>query len=69
MYNYIAMAVGLIVFFVGFWFLAKSRGENECSAGTTGATYARANLGGGITGVILGLIVLGVGIYLTKKGL
>ena len=64
MYNYIAMIVGLIVFFVGFWFLAKSRGENEC-----GGTYANANYGGGIAGIVLGTIVLGVGIYLTKTGL
>lgn len=70
MYNYIAIAIGTISFFVGFWFLAKSRGEDECTNnGTDGGKYSKANLGGGIAGVVLGLIVLGIGIFLTVRGL
>jgi len=57
---------GIIVFLIGHWYLAKSYGKNECEnkPESTNANYA-----GGITGIVLGIILMITGLVLAfSKG-
>jgi len=52
------IAVGLTIFLVGYWFLGKSQGEEECPQVPEKAKH---NKGGGIAGIVIGLIILVIG--------
>jgi hypothetical protein len=52
---------GIIILLVGFWYYAKSTGENECNPP---AGKASTNSGGGIAGMVIGSALLGYGLYL-----
>jgi uncharacterized membrane protein len=49
------IVAGILIFLIGHWFLAKSYGQNDCKDKpvTTNANYA-----GGITGIIIGIILM-----------
>ena len=56
--GYLIVTVGLIVFLVGYWFLALSNGQKQC---TNEINYS-TNMGGGIAGVVIGIIIMILGI-------
>jgi multisubunit Na+/H+ antiporter MnhB subunit len=53
---------GLIVFLVGYWYLAKSSGEMECPT-----QIQSWNLIGGWLAMIIGIIIMLVGLYLSRN--
>lgn len=55
------ISIGIIIFLVGYWFLGKSTGEDECS---TKPESLNKNFGGGIAGIVFGIIFMIVGIYM-----
>ena len=57
---------GIIVFLIGHWYLAKSYGKNECKNKPASTSV---NYGGGITGIVLGIILMVTGLVLNfSKG-
>ena len=56
--GYLIVTVGLIVFLIGYWFLALSNGQKQCTNDTNHST----NMGGGIAGVVIGIIIMILGI-------
>jgi len=54
--GYVLVFVGLVVFLVGYWFLAES--QVECIDPAKGST----NKAGGIAGIVIGLVVIILGI-------
>ena len=52
--GYVLVVIGLIVFLIGYWFLAESQVETTDVASTHKA--------GGIAGIVIGIIVMILGI-------
>ena len=52
--GYVLVIVGLIVFLIGYWFLAESQVETTDVAST--------HKGGGIAGIVIGIVVMILGI-------
>jgi general stress protein CsbA len=61
-FSYFIIFTGLVSFLIGYWFLAKSKGEDENSS-----TSAKNNFIGGLIGIIIGVIFLIYGFILSKK--
>lgn len=59
--GYLMVTVGLVVFLIGYWFLALSNGQKQCSDSTI-ASNSSFNMGGGIAGIAIGLIIMILGI-------
>jgi uncharacterized protein YacL len=57
----IMVSLGLIVFLIGYWFLALSNGQKQCGDSAIVAKSS-TNMGGGIAGVVIGLIIMILGI-------
>lgn len=55
------IVVGIIIFLVGYWFLGKSTGQNECKDKLESTSL---NYGGGIAGIVIGIILMIVGLVL-----
>ena len=55
------IVAGIIIFLVGYWFLGKSVGQNECKDKSESASL---NYGGGIAGIVIGIILMIVGLVL-----
>jgi putative Mn2+ efflux pump MntP len=55
------IVTGIIIFLVGYWFLGKSVGQNECK---DKSESTRSNYGGGIAGIVIGIILMIVGLVL-----
>jgi len=55
------IVAGIIIFLVGYWFLGKSVGQNECK---DKSESTRSNYGGGIAGIVIGIILMIVGLVL-----
>lgn len=51
------VSLGLVVFLIGYWFLAVSNGQKQC-----GEAKSSTNMGGGIAGIVIGLIIMILGI-------
>jgi amino acid transporter len=49
--------LGLISFFVGYFFLGKSKGQEECNKQSANINYI-----GGLAGIIIGVIFMFVGL-------
>lgn len=62
--GYLIVTVGLIVFLIGYWFLALSNGQKQC----TNETNSQTNMGGGIAGVVIGIIIMLLGIIFGNSG-
>lgn len=45
--------LGFVIFLIGYWFLGKSSGEQECPTPIKSANY-----GGGIAGIVIGIIFM-----------
>lgn len=60
--GYLMVTVGLIVFLIGYWFLALSNGQKQCSDSAI-ASNSSMNMGGGIAGIVIGLIIMILGIF------
>ena len=58
--GYLGVFVGLIVFLIGYWFLAESQGQ--CTGTDTTVANASAAKGGGIAGIVIGMIIMILGI-------
>lgn len=67
MLDYILISIGLISFCVGYFFLAKSQGENECITPKIEMTE-NLNYTGGIAGVVIGLVFFIIGFILNSTG-
>jgi uncharacterized membrane protein len=52
------ITVGIIIFLIGYWFIGRSQGEEQCKP-----PIESANKAGGIAGVVFGLIFMIVGLY------
>ena len=52
------ITVGIIIFLIGYWFIGRSQGEEQCKP-----PIKSANKAGGIAGVVFGLIFMIVGLY------
>lgn len=65
--GYIMVTLGLIVFLIGYWFLALSNGQKQCGDSTI-ASNSSMNMGGGIAGIVIGLIIMILGIILGNSG-
>lgn len=65
--GYIMVTLGLIVFLIGYWFLALSNGQKECTDSTI-ASKSFMNMGGGIAGIVIGLILMILGIVFGNSG-
>ena len=57
--GYVLIFVGLVIFLVGYWFLAES--QVECNDPAF-ISKAPTNKGGGIAGVVIGIVVIILGI-------
>ena len=57
--GYVLIFVGLVIFLVGYWFLAESQVECNDPAFLSKASTNRA---GGIAGIVIGLVVMILGI-------
>lgn len=67
MLEYILIGLGLISFFIGYFFLAKSQGENECIDPKVDM-IKNPNYIGGVVGVVFGLFCLVIGFILMSTG-
>lgn len=56
-----SMALGLVVLFTGYYFLAKSRGQDECEPKPESRNR---NYNGGVAGTVIGAIFIVVGLGL-----
>lgn len=56
------ITIGLIVFLIGYWFLALSNGQKECSSDSAIVAKSSTNTAGGIAGVVIGLVFMILGI-------
>lgn len=56
------IVVGIIIFLVGYWFVGRSQGEEQCSP-----PLQTANKAGGIAGIVFGLIFMIVGLYFNLR--
>lgn len=52
------IVIGIVIFLVGYWFIGKSQGEEQCKP-----PIESANRGGGIAGTVIGLIFMLAGLY------
>jgi uncharacterized membrane protein len=52
------ITVGIIIFLIGYWFIGRSQGEEQCKP-----PIESANKAGGIAGVVFGLIFMIAGLY------
>lgn len=71
MWGWILITLGIITFFIGFFFSGASSGQNVCiSAGgvvkdkTEIEGLAKQNFGGGVAGIVIGLVFLVIGVIL-----
>ena len=62
----LVIIIGLIVFLIGYWFLALSYGEKECVDPNI-LTKSSINAIGGIAGIVIGLIIMILGIILAHS--
>ncbi len=53
--------VGIIVFLIGYWYLGKSSGQNDCREKPENTS---TNYGGGIAGIVIGLILMLTGLVI-----
>lgn len=58
--GYVLIFVGLVIFLVGYWFLAES--QVSCTGTGSEPVNASTNKGGGIAGIVIGIIVIILGI-------
>jgi len=56
------ITVGIVIFLVGYWFIGRSQGEEQCKP-----PIESANKAGGIAGVVFGLIFMIVGLYFNLR--
>jgi hypothetical protein len=54
--------VGIVIFLVGYWFLGRSQGEEQCKP-----PIESANKGGGIAGIVIGLIFMLAGLVVNFR--
>lgn len=59
--GYAIITIGLIVFLIGYWFLALSNGQKQCGDSAI-VSKSSTNMGGGIAGIVLGLVIMILGI-------
>ena len=59
--GYILVFVGLVIFLVGYWFLAESQGTVQCTD-TTIVAKSSTNKVGGIAGIVIGIVIMILGI-------
>lgn len=52
------IVVGIVIFLVGYWFIGRSQGEEQCKP-----PVESANRAGGIAGTVIGLIIMLAGLY------
>lgn len=57
----IMVSLGLVVFLIGYWFLALSNGQKQCGDSAI-VSKSSTNMGGGIAGIVIGLIIMILGI-------
>lgn len=57
----IMVSLGLVVFLIGYWFLALSKGQKQCGDSAI-VSKSSTNMGGGIAGIVIGLIIMILGI-------
>jgi uncharacterized membrane protein len=53
--------LGLVSFLIGYFFLGKVQGQNECAEKPASTTI---NYNGGIAGVVIGVIFIVVGVFI-----
>jgi uncharacterized membrane protein len=56
------ITVGIVIFLVGYWFIGRSQGEEQCKP-----PIESANKAGGIAGVVFGLIFMIAGLYFNLR--
>lgn len=56
------IVVGIVIFLVGYWFIGRSQGEEQCKP-----PIESANRAGGIAGTVIGLLVMVVGLYFNLR--
>lgn len=52
------IVVGIVIFLVGYWFIGRSQGEEQCKP-----PIESANRAGGIAGTVIGLLIMLAGLY------
>lgn len=57
----LSILLGTIVTLIGFWFIAKSDGQNTCK---DKPESAGANYVGGIVGVVIGILIIVISLFL-----
>lgn len=57
------VAFGLIIFLIGYWFLALSNGQKECGDSAI-VSKSSTNMGGGIAGIVIGIVIMIIGIFM-----
>ena len=55
------ITLGLIIFLIGYWFLALSNGQKQCKDSVI-ESKSFVNTAGGISGVVIGLVFMILGI-------
>lgn len=56
------IVVGIVIFLVGYWFIGRSQGEEQCNP-----PVESANRAGGIAGTVIGLIFMIAGLYFNLR--
>ena len=56
------IVVGIIIFLVGYWFVGRSQGEEQCNP-----RIETANKAGGIAGIVIGLIFMLAGLFVNLR--
>lgn len=60
----LTIVIGIIVFLIGYWFLGKSSGQNDCK---DKPENINSNYGGGIAGIVIGLILMITGLVINMS--
>ncbi len=53
--------LGIIVFLIGYWYLSKSTGQDECQSVPDSRSR---NFVGGLSGLFIGIIIMVIGFFL-----
>ena len=56
------IVVGIVIFLIGYWFIGRSQGEEQCKP-----PVESANKAGGIAGTVIGIIFMIAGLYFNLR--